>query len=481
MAAPNHMSPDEFRRRGREVIDLIADYYERTVHESGVLPSVEPGDVIASIPDAPPDTPEQWGDILADVQRIVMPGLTHWASPNFFAFFPANSSFPAILGDLLSTGLAQQGMIWQASPACTEVETKMLDWLAQLLGLPERFSSTAGRGGGVIHGTASEAVLVAIVTARHRARRATGEEIPNSKLTAYCSDQAHSSVAKAARIAGVPEGNVRLIESDEAWRMRADVLREQIERDRADGLVPFFVCATLGTTSTGSIDPLREISQVLSGASDPPIWLHIDAAWAGAALVCPEHRAMIEGVERADSFNFNPHKWLLTNFDCSAFWVADRSALIDALSITPAYLRNAATDTGAVIDYRDWQVPLGRRFRALKLWFVMRHYGAQGLRRHVRQHIEWATELEAWIDADLTLDLTSKSLALVCFRAAAGDEATRALHQRINDSGQTYMTLTTVPVDGAPAPVIRWAIGATLTTRDDIVRTWELVRDLASA
>jgi aromatic-L-amino-acid decarboxylase len=480
MTTPNHMTSDEFRKRGREVVDLIADYYERTVHESGVLPTVEPGGVFASIPDAPPDTPEQWGDILADVQRIVMPGLTHWASPNFFAFFPANSSFPAILGDLLSTGLAQQGMIWQASPACTEVETRMLDWLAQLLGLPERFISTAGKGGGVIHGTASEAVLVALVAGRDRARRATGEDIPNSKLIAYCSDQAHSSVAKAARIAGLPEGNVRLIESDQAWQMRADVLREQIERDGADGLVPFFVCATLGTTSTGAIDPLTEIAQALS-VTGSPIWLHIDAAWAGAALVCPEHRAMIEGVERADSFNFNPHKWLLTNFDCSAFWVADRAALIDALSITPAYLRNSATDTGTVIDYRDWQIPLGRRFRALKLWFVMRHYGAQGLQAHVRQHIDWASELEAWIDAEPALGLISRSLALVCFRAAQGDDATRALHGRINDSGKTYMTLTTVPVNGVPAPVIRWAIGATLTTRDDVERTWHLVKQLMPA
>ena len=327
--------------------------------------------------------------MLRDVDQIIMPGLTHWQSPNFFAYFPANASGPSILGDLLSSGLGVQGMLWATSPACTELETHVLDWLVDLLGLPERFrSSTAG--GGVIQDSASSSTLTALLAARERAsggavnEHGAGHGAPRQRLTVYTSRDAHSSIEKAVKIAGLGRDNLRLVDTDGRHAMRVDALEAALAADRDAGAIPAMVCATVGTTSSGAVDPVRAIGALCRREQ---VWLHVDAAHAGSATICPEHRRLIDGVEHADSYTFNPHKWLLTNFDCSCFWVADRAALIDALSVLPEYLRNRATDSGAVIDYRDWHVPLGRRFRALKLWFVIRHYGAEGLRAHVRTSI----------------------------------------------------------------------------------------------
>ncbi len=389
-----HMTPEEFRQHGRAVVDWIADYMQR-VEALPVLSQVKPGQVRSMLPSTPPQRGESFEDILLDIERVILPGITHWQSPNFFAFFPANSSGPGVLGELLSAGLGVQGMLWATSPACTELETHVLDWLVDMLGLPDRFRSESA-GGGVIQDSASSATLCALLAARERATHyRSNEKGCDGRLVAYTSTQAHSSIEKAIKIAGLGVDNLRLVDVDERFAMRPEALTAQIAADRQAGLAPCFVCATVGTTSSNAMDPLPEIGRLcrLEG-----LWLHVDAAMSGTAALCPEYRHFFDGLELADSFCFNPHKWMFTNFDCDCFYVADRAALIQTLSVLPEYLRNRATESGAVLDYRDWQIPLGRRFRALKLWFVIRHYGVEGLRHHIRRHLELAQAFAGWVD-----------------------------------------------------------------------------------
>src|SRR3990172_7302537 len=396
-----HITTEEFRRYGRAVVDWIADYYDR-IESLPVLSPVQPGEIRAALPAAPPATGEPFDAILRDVERVLLPGITHWQPPNFFAYSPATASPPAILGELLSAGLGVQGMLWTTSPACTELETHVLDWLVEMLGLPEKFKSS-GAGGGVIQDTASSATLCALLAARERATEfQSNRQGCNGRLVAYASTQAHSSVEKAVRIAGLGSDNLRLIEVDNEFAMRPDVLARAIEQDRRDGRIPCFVCATVGTTSSNAIDPVAEIGQICREES---LWLHVDAAMSGTAAVCPEFRHIHTGVELADSYSFNPHKWMFTNFDCDCFYVADRAGLIKTLSVLPEYLRNQATESGAVFDYRDWHIPLGRRFRSLKLWFVIRHYGVEGLRYHIRRHVELAQDLALWIRESVQFEL----------------------------------------------------------------------------
>ncbi len=434
-----------------------------------------PGEVFDALPREAPEDGEAWDEVFEDLEQIVLPGLTHWQSPRFFGYFPANASGAAIIGELLSAGLGVQGMLWSTSPACTEIETRVLDWLGRLAGLPEVFLSESERGGGVIQGTASEAVLVAMVAARERAL-ASGR---GGELVAYCSSQAHSSIVKAAVISGLGRENVRLIGVDEKLRVRADLLAEAVELDVASGRVPFFVTATLGTTSSGAVDPLEEIAGVCEGCG---AWLHVDAAWAGSALVAPEHRWMIGGIERADTFNFNPHKWLLTNFDCSALWARDTRAITQALAITPEYLRNAPSDSGAVIDYRDWQAPLGRRFRALKLWLVLRTHGAKGLREHIARGIGHAELFESLVRKSDVFELAcERALSLVCFAHRNGDVKTRAAMESVNDSGEAFFTHTTLLVDGGERVVIRFAAGGVNTTEGDVRRGFAALEGAAGS
>jgi aromatic-L-amino-acid decarboxylase len=487
-----HLSPEEFRKLGHKMVDWIADYWSR-LESFPVRSQVSPGAIASKLPVHPPeeglDGEQGWDAIFRDLEDVVLPGLTHWQSPSFFAYFPANASGPAVLGELLSAGLGVQGMLWSTSPAATEMETRVLDWLAELTALPASFRSTSASGGGVIQGTASEATLVAMVAARERVRRHGAPA--DSEWVAYCSTQAHSSVLKAAMLCGVARGaddtvHVRQIETDAHQALRPEVLERAIREDLAAGRRPFFVCASLGTTSSGAFDPVRAVSAVMerTGVTAAGGWLHVDAAWAGAALVCPEHRALLDGVEVTDSFAFNPHKWLLTNFDCNAFYTRDKRALLDALSVTPEYLRNAASASGAVIDYRDWQVPLGRRFRALKLWFVLRHYGARGLRAHVRGHIRMAEHFESWVSADARFELAApRSLSLVCFRLKplsgetpeATDTRNRALLERVNATGKLFLTHTVLPaVEGRPPRyVLRMAIGGTYTEERHVRAAWD--------
>ena len=348
-STPHHMTPEEFEQFGREVVHWIAQY-QQDIEKYPVLSRVKPGEVRSLLPAHPPEHPEPVSQMLKDLDNVILPGITHWQSPNFFAYFPANSSGPAILGDLLSSGLGVQGMLWATSPACTELETHVLDWLVGMLGLPDRFHS-GGSGGGVILDTASSAALCAILAGRERTTHfRTNETGAREHLVAYTSDQAHSSVEKAVTVSGIGRANLRLIETDDAFAMRPDLLEEQIRKDRAAGLTPFFVCATIGTTSSHAMDPIRSIGEICRREG---LWFHVDAAHAGTAALAPEFRGMQDGLDLADSYCFNPHKWMFTTFDCSCFYVADRAVLIKTLSILPEYLRNKATESGAVFDYRD--------------------------------------------------------------------------------------------------------------------------------
>ncbi len=467
-----HMSPEEFRRWGHATVDWLAEYQKR-VESLPVLSRVKPGEIRAALPSRPPEHGEPFEAILADVDRLILPGLTHWQSPNFFAFFPANNSGPSILGELLAAGLGVQGMLWATSPACTELETHVLDWTAELLGLPEKFSSK-GRGGGVIQDTASSAVLCALLAARERATHFDANRRgARDKLVAYTSPHAHSSVEKAVRIAGLGHENLRMLDVDATFAMRPDSLREQIRKDRNAGFKPCFVSATVGTTSSNAFDPLPELGCICRAEQ---IWFHVDGAMCGTAALCPEYRHIHKGLELADSYAFNPHKWMFTNFDCDCFYVAERAALIQTLSILPEYLRNQASESGAVIDYRDWHVPLGRRFRALKLWFVIRHYGAEGLRYHVRRHIQLAQEFAGWIRASKDFELLVPApLNLVCFAHRGGNEINRRLLEALNGTGKVYLTHTVL--NGRYT--LRFCVGQTTTEERHVRAAWDLIQETA--
>ena len=466
---PKHMTPDEFRDSGYAVVDWIAKYMEE-IESFPVLSRAEPGEVRSKLPDRPPAEGEPLEAVLRDLDEAVLPGLTHWQSPNFFAYFSANASGPAILGDLVSSGLGVQGMLWATSPAATELETHVLDWLVEMLDLPREMSS-ASRGGGVIQDTASSASLCAILAARERVSDyQINEKGVDRPLVAYTSTEAHSSIEKGVKIAGVGRENLTLVDVDESFAMRPEALVEAIRRDKEVGRIPFFVNATVGTTSSSALDPLPSIGEICRGHN---LWLHVDAAYAGSAAVCPEFRFIHQGLELASSYCFNPHKWMLTNFDCNVFYVADRTALIKTLSVLPEYLKNQATESGAVIDYRDWHVPLGRRFRALKLWFVIRHYGVEGLRSYIRQHVRLAQEFAGWVGEDGDFELAAPvPLSLVCFRHVGGDEVNQRLMDRLNASGEIYLTHT--KLDGKLT--LRMAICGTHTERRHVERAWELIR-----
>ncbi len=463
------MTPDEFRRNGYEMIDLIADYLEG-VEERRIVPDIQPGDVRAMLPEHPPTEPESWEAIRADIDRVVLPGITHWQHPNWFAYFPANTTYPSILGELLSAGLGVQGMSWVTSPACTEIETLMLDWMQELLGLPDRFRSTSAHGGGVIQGSASEAVLVAILAARWRSTGgAVNADGDTSKLTAYCTSQAHSSIEKGLRIAGIGTDRTRVIDHDERFAMRPAALAAAIEADRTAGLIPCFVCSTHGTTSSMAFDPTETIADI---CSTNEVWLHVDGAMSGIAALVPEHRWVNNGIDRADSYATNPHKWMGVNFDCTLFWTADRAALLGALSILPEYLRSAAAELGAAIDYRDWQVPLGRRFRALKLWFTIRLDGIGAVQQRIRRDVELTQELAGWIAADERFEIVADHpLNLVCLRVVGDDALTEQLIDRINAAGEAYVTRTVL--DGRA--VMRISIGARTTERHHVTALWQSI------
>ena len=472
------MDIDQFRKQAHEMVDWMADYLA-SVERYPVRAQVRPGEIAARLPASPPDAPEPMDRIFADFQSDILPGVTHWQHPSFFAYFPANASPPSVLAEMLTATLGVNCMLWQTSPAGTELETRMMDWLRQMIGLPEGFH-------GVIQDTASGATLCALLTARERATgwRANADGLGalgggGVRLAAYVSEEAHSSIEKDAMIAGYGQDGLRKIPAGDDFAMRLDALEQAIDADLAAGISPACVVATLGTTGVGGMDPLAPIA-ALCRRHD--IFLHVDAAWAGSALILPEHRSMIAGVEHADSFVFNPHKWLFTNFDCSAHFVRDPEALTRTLSVTPLYLQSR--ETGQVIDYRDWGVPLGRRFRALKLWFVIRSYGVEKLKQMIADHIAWTAELSEQIAAAPDFEVMAPPvLGLVNFRhhPAGVDEAeldalNQRLLERLNDSGRLYLTQNRVKGRYA----IRFSIGQTTVTRDHIQRAWGIVQETAA-
>ncbi|WP_340114799.1 pyridoxal-dependent decarboxylase [Maribellus mangrovi] len=468
-----HMSPEQFRAEGKKIIDWIADYYEN-IEKYPVLSQVNPGEILSSLPKDPPQHGESMEHMMQDIDEKIMPGITHWQSPNFFAYFPSNTSFPSILGDLVSSGLGVQGMIWATSPAATELETRVLDWLADMMGMPEKFKSTSS-GGGVIQDTASTSALTAVIAARERATNMESNQTGvRQKLVAYISTQTHSSLEKALKMAGIGKDNLRLVDVDEKFAMRPELLKAHIQKDKASGLQPFFICGALGTTSSNAMDPLRKIGEI---AQSENCWFHIDAAMSGTAMLCPEFRHFMHGAELADSYCFNPHKWMFTNFDCDVFWVANRNELINTFSILPEYLKNKATESGAVFDYRDWHVQLGRRFRALKLWFVIRHYGVEGLQFHIRKHVQLSKMFTQWINESDDFELfVEPPLNLVCFCHKNGDDFNLKLMNEVNESGKLFFTHTKLKGQ----IVLRMSIGQTNTEEAHLEAAWKLISDIAA-
>jgi aromatic-L-amino-acid decarboxylase len=467
------LDPEQFRRQAHEVVDWIADY-RAGLADRPVAPAVEPGWVRAQLPPELPEAPQPVAALLAELDRVVLPASTHWQHPGFFGYFPANASLHSLLGDMLSGGLGVQGMLWSTSPAATEVEQVLLDGLATALGLGPEFTF-AGGGGGSIQDSASSASLVALLAALHRCSpdtswRDTGVD---GRERVYLTAETHSSVAKAARVAGLGARALHVVDpSPGGADMSPGALAAALAADVAAGLRPTLVCATVGSTGTGAVDRLRELATV---GREHGAWVHVDAAWAGVAALCPEHRALLDGVELVDSFCTDAHKWLLTAFDASLLWVRDGQALPAALSITPEYLRNPASEAGTVVDYRDWQVPLGRRFRALKLWAVINGVGLSGLRKHIRAHVAMAAELAERVRTDSRFTLAGPpALALVCLRVVTGagpeadDLATRTVLDGVNASGTALLTHTVV--DGRY--LIRVAIGSVATRPSDVSALW---------
>ncbi len=467
------MTPDEFRKHAHDLVEWMAGYMEN-VESYPVKSSVEPGEIFSKIPDSPPSDSEPFDSLTKDIDKIIMPGITHWQSPNFFAYFPANASPPSILAEMLMATLGTQCMIWETSPAAAELEEKMMIWLRDLIGLPSGFE-------GVIQDSASTATLAAILTAREKTSNfSINNEGAGSAgtLKVYCSDQTHSSVEKAVKICGIGRKNLVIIPVKKDFSMDPEKLKNAIIQDKEKGYIPCCVVATIGTTGTTAIDPLKAIGEI---CRENNIWLHVDAAMAGTALILPEFQWMLDGREYIDSFVFNPHKWMFTNFDCTAYFVKDAEALIKTFEILPEYLKTRTR--GKVNDYRDWGVPLGRRFRALKLWCVIRSYGTEGLREKIRSHISIAARLSEMISKETDFEILAPVIiCVVCFRynpAGHNEDETNALNEklnhRLNDSGRIYISHTVL--NGKYT--LRMVTAQTNVTFDHVEKAWDLIMKTA--
>lgn len=434
------MDINTFEKLAKELIDWIVDYY-KTIETYPVKSQVQPREVYNKIPDTPPQNSEPFEKIFNDFQEIILPGITHWQSPKFFAYFPANTSFPSILAEILTSAIAAQCMKWETSPAATELEEKVMDWLRDMIGLPNNFK-------GVIQDTASTSTLVSILSARENFTNYTINEsgFESRKFRVYCSTETHSSIEKAVKISGIGKSNLVKIPVDDKFSLMPDLLKESIENDLANGYIPLCTVATLGTTGSTAVDSIKEIGKV---CKEYNIWLHIDAAFLGSALILPEYRWMLEGIEYTDSFVFNPHKWLFTNFDCSAYFVKDVATLVRTFEIIPEYLKTKSDSY--TNNYCDWGIQLGRRFRALKLWFVIRSFGVNGLKEKLRYHISLAKKFEEMLRQNEEFEILAPVVAnLICFRYKpkniSDEESLNKLNEsiliKINKTGKIYLTHT---------------------------------------
>ncbi|XP_022915518.2 histidine decarboxylase [Onthophagus taurus] len=470
------MDVNEYRIRGKEMVDYIADYLS-TIRDRKVFPDKRPGFLREAVPDSAPIEGEKWTKIFNDIEGIIMPGITHWQSPHMHAYFPALNSFPSLLGDMLADAINCLGFTWASGPVVTELETIVMNWLGKMIGLPDDFLHTKSTslGGGVIQTTASEATLTCLLAGRCLAIKnyqkiySDLEDVEiNVRLVGYCSDQAHSSVEKAALVGLV---KMRYIESDENLSMRGYKLLEAIKKDRENGLIPFWVCCTLGTTGACSFDNLEEIGLI---CSEENLWLHIDAAYAGSAFICPEFRIWLKGVDHADSIAFNPSKWLMVHFDCTAMWVKNSNALHRTFNVDPLYLQHE--NSGLAIDYMHWQIPLSRRFRSLKLWFVIRNFGIIGLQKHIREGVRLAQKFEALVLADQRFEISAtRHLGLVVFRLKGDNAHTESLLKRLNSRGNIHC----VPAALKDKYVIRFTVTSQYTTGDDILKDWKEIKNVA--
>ena len=464
------MDKEEFKKYGYQFVDWVAEYLSE-MEKYPVSSVLKPGDVRRKLPSEPPKKGESMDSLFRDFKDIILPGITHWQHPSWFAYFPANNSPPSILAELLTAGMGAQCMSWKTSPAATELEELVLDWLRQMIGLPEGMA-------GVIQDTASTSTLVSLLTAREKATCFESNKLGLKKpLMVYTSEEAHSSVVKGAKIAGFGSENIRFIPTDEKFAMIPSELGKVVGEDKNQGLHPACVVATLGTTSSTAIDPLALIGKI---CREHGLWFHVDAAYAGSAAILPEKRWMMEGIEYADSFVFNPHKWMLTNFDCSAYYVKDPSALIRTFEIHPEYLKTGVD--AEVKNYRDWGIQLGRRFRALKLWFVIRTYGVEGLQKMVREHLRLAEMLKYWVEEDERFELMAPvNLSLVCFRLNDGrkeeelNELNREFLERINTTGKVFLTQTTL----RGRYVLRMVIASRTTEERHVRAAWGLIKSQA--
>ncbi|ELV10632.1 Histidine decarboxylase [Tupaia chinensis] len=459
------------------MVDYICQYLS-TVRERRVTPDVQPGYLRAQLPDSAPEEPESWDNIFGDIERVIMPGVVHWQSPHMHAYYPALTSWPSLLGDMLADAINCLGFTWASSPACTELEMNVMDWLAKMLGLPEHFlhHHPSSQGGGVLQSTVSESTLIALLAARKNkilemktTEPNSDESSLNARLIAYASDQAHSSVEKAGLISLV---KMKFLPVDDNFSLRGETLQKAIEEDRQRGLVPVFVCATLGTTGVCAFDCLSELGPICASEG---LWLHIDAAYAGTAFLCPEFRGFLKGIEYADSFTFNPSKWMMVHFDCTGFWVKDKYKLQQTFSVNPVYLRHA--NSGVATDFMHWQIPLSRRFRSIKLWFVIRSFGVKNLQAHVRHGTEMAKYFESLVRDDPFFEIPAKRhLGLVVFRLKGPNCLTESVLKEIAKVGRLFL----IPATIQDKLIIRFTVTSQFTTRDDILRDWSLIQDAAT-